>query len=317
MLLAVLALLAAPVAPVAALENEPVNALAEFQRREGLLNDIGWQLVRDNRNFCKRTGYSTGMLIHDARNYAKASEVRKALSLVGDIGVQAVASGSPAARAGIGANWSVIAIDGEQISSRWKPTSPTSERTLQIEDAIAASLADGEVTLQVRRGPASPRQIVLRGVPTCAAKFRLTPDDHAYAGPRTVFIGHDFHAFGMDRAELAAAISHELAHVLLDHPRRKQAESWGAKRTRASERVADRMMPWLLWNSGYDPHAAARWMREWGPRYSGGLLRKRTHDGWDERLETIEAEILALEALIAENGWKRGEADWSARFGAG
>ena len=302
--------------PACATAQASANPLAEFQRREALVHDTGWQLARANRAFCERTSPSIGLLIHDARNYAQAGEVRRALSLVGDIGVQAVAVGSPAQKAGIAANWSVIAIDGEPVTSRWRPTSPSSERTLQIERAIVDSLANGEVTLQLRRGSANPVQITLRGVASCSAKFRLTSGDDPYAGPDTVFVGHDFHAFGMDRAELAAAIAHELAHVLLDHPRKKEAERWGMTRTRASERVADRMMPWILWNAGYDPHAAARWMRAWGPKHSGGILRKRTHDGWDERLETIEAEIAALESLVSENGWSRGQADWSARFSA-
>ncbi|MBT8427042.1 MAG: hypothetical protein KJO02_03330, partial [Erythrobacter sp.] len=84
--------------------------------------------------------------------------------------------------------------------------------------------------------------------------------------------------------------------------------------TRLSERDADRIMPWLLWNAGYDPRGAVRWMERWGPKHGGGLLRKRTHDGWDERVEFIEAEIATLNALIAEHGWEPGEADWRTYF---
>ncbi len=79
---------------------------------------------------------------------------------------------------------------------------------------------------------------------------------------------------------------------------------------RLTERDADRLMPWLLANAGYDPHAAARFMSRWGPRHGGGLLRKRTHDGWDERVEFIGAEIAVVERLMAEQG----SADWSRHF---
>jgi len=51
-------------------------------------------------------------------------------------------------------------------------------------------------------------------------------------------------------------------------------------------------------------------MARLGPKYRGGLLRDRSHDGWDERVEFIEAEIATLEAALAEDG----EADWSRRF---
>ena len=289
----------------------PANPLAEFQRREGQLFDAGWNMARANAPFCAKTVSSVGLLIHDANNYSEADQVRAALSLAGDIGVQAVAQGSPAAAAGIVPNRTIFAIDAANVEQTWKPTRPTVQRTLQIEAAIATSLEDGRIDLSLNdRGGDVP----LTGEKVCAAKFRLTPGDTAYAGPDTVFFGNAFPAYGMEKDVFAAALAHELAHVLLDHPHRKDVEDWSWRETRESERVADRMMPWLLWNSGYDPHAAARWMKAWGPKHSGGLLRKRTHDGWDERLQMIEEEIAILEAQIAQHDWTRGEADWSARF---
>lgn len=304
-----LALLLAPAAGMAAAEE--ANPLAEFQRREGQLFDTGWQMVRANSPFCPRTVNSIGLLIHDAHNYAQADQVRQALSLAGDIGVQAVAEGSPAAEAGIIPNRTLFAIDTANVELTWKPTRPTVERTLQIENAMTESLDDGRIALSFDdRGG----ETYVTGEIVCAAKYRLTPGEEAYAGPDTVFFGVDFPAFGLERDVFAAAVAHELAHVLLDHPGRKKAEDWNWRQTRESERVADRMMPWLLWNTGHDPHAAARWMKAWGPKHSGGLLRKRTHDGWDERLQMIEEEIAILEADIARSGWKRGEADWASRF---
>ncbi len=306
----VLALVAAPAAAKA---GERPNPFAQFQQREAQLFDIGWQLARANSAFCPSTASSIGLMIHDAANYARADEVRAALSLAGDIGVQTVASGSPAERAGVKANHTLFAIDLAQVEQRWKPTLPTVQRTLQIEDAIAGSLEDGRVGLSFNdRGG----ETVIDGVETCAAKFRLTGDVEAYASADTVFFGEGFMGFGLPRDLFAAAVAHELAHVIQGHARRKESERWGWRKTRKSEREADRMMPWLLFNAGYDPGASADWMRTWGPKHSGGLLRKRTHDGWDERLAMIVAETAALKRLIAANDWKPGEADWSQRFPA-
>ena len=96
-----------------------------------------------------------------------------------------------------------------------------------------------------------------------------------------------------------------------------ELETVGRKQrlVRLSERDADRMMPWLLWNAGYDPRGAVRWMSQWGTRYTF-LNRKRTHDAWDERVAAIEAEIATLAALTAQEGWQRGEADWKRHFRA-
>ena len=299
---------ALPAIAVAEVQGSPY---AEFQRREGLLFDTGWKLARANRDICARTENSIGLLIHDAANYSKPADVRRALSLAGDIGVQAVAAGSPAARAGIVPNRTLFAIDRALVEERWKPTRPTVERTLKVEEAIADSLKDGRIGLALNnRGG----ETVVLGVKTCAAKFRLIPGDEVYAGPHTVFLGADFMGFGLPRDAFAAAVAHELAHVLLDHPNRKEAEGWNWVRTRQSEREADRMMPWLLWNAGYDPQAAADFLRAWGPKHGGGLLRKRTHDGWDERLAMVTAEIASLRRQVKQNGWKPGEADWSQRF---
>ena len=289
------------------------NPLAVFQQREGRLFDTGWQLARANRAFCARREPSIGLLIHDASNYARSDEVRRALSLEGDIGVQAVASGSPAASAGAQVNRTIFALDGTPLEERFTPTQPSVERTLRIEQAMATSLADGVIDLQFSR-PVG--EVSLRGVETCAATFRLEPGKRAYAGDETVFFGDSFMAFGLSKDAFAAAVAHELAHVVLAHPARKLAEDWGMHETRESERVADRMMPWLLFNAGYDPQGAAQFMRAWGPKHSGGLLRKRTHDGWDERLQMIEEEIAILDAQIRRNRWKPGEADWASRFAA-
>lgn len=299
--------------PAVVKAEERPNPLAQFQQREGQLFDIGWKLARANSAFCRFKAFSIGLMIHDAANYARADEVRTALSLAGDIGVQAVASGSPAERAGVKVNHTIFAVDLAQVEQRWKPSHPTVKRTLQIEDAMASSLEDGRIGISFNdRGG----ETVIEGVETCASKFRLTGEDTAYASKDTVFFGEGFMAFGLPRDLFAAAVAHELAHVIQGHPLRKEREGWGWRKTRTSEREADRMMPWLLFNAGYDPRAAADWMRAWGPKHSGGLLRKRTHDGWDERLAMIVAETAALKRLIAANNWKPGEADWSQRFPA-
>ena len=128
-------------------------------------------------------------------------------------------------------------------------------------------------------------------------------------GSRVIF-GRDFAGFAYAEDEFAAAVAHELAHNLLRHRKMFDAVGRSQSLVRLTERDADRMMPWLLYNAGYDPRASVRFMTRWGPKYGGGLLRDRSHDGWDERVEFIEAEIATMEAALAETG----KADWSQHF---
>ena len=127
-----------------------------------------------------------------------------------------------------------------------------------------------------------------------------------------MLVGADFPGFAYPDDELAAALAHEMAHNLLGHIDYLARAGKGDNRGRNSERDADRLMPWLLANAGYDPSAASRMMRKYGPRYGGGLLRDRSHDGWDERVELIEAEVEKIKAL----GWKNGSnsIDWRTYF---
>ena len=84
------------------------SSLRDFQAKEARLFEAGWRLARGNAAYCEDKELSLGWLLHDAAAYGDAAAVRKALGLQGDIAVQAVASGSPAALAGITADAALI-----------------------------------------------------------------------------------------------------------------------------------------------------------------------------------------------------------------
>jgi predicted Zn-dependent protease len=127
-----------------------------------------------------------------------------------------------------------------------------------------------------------------------------------------VLVGERFPGLAYEEAAFAAAIAHEMAHNILRHPQTFHEIGWKRKLVRLSERDADRLMPWLLQNAGYDPQAAIAFMRRWGPKHGGWIFRKRSHDGWDERVEFIEAELTTIEA--AKQSRTDGRADWSMFF---
>lgn len=311
---ALLASLPVTAAPVKSRATE----LARWQAQEARLFAVGWRLVTGNAAFCRNSAPALGLLLHDADGYAAPQAVRAALGLAGPIGVQAVASGSPAQAAGLRQNDTLLRVEGRELGAFAFDREAGWRRLADVNDAIEAGLRrNGHITLSWHGASGVTRETQVAGTPACPSRFELLgTGDRVVADGTRVLLGREFAGFAYPDALLAAAVAHELAHNLLGHRARLDREGRGQANIRATEREADRMMPWLLANAGYPPDAAARFMRRWGPTSTGGqlggLLRARSHDGWDERAKLIEAELAAVAEAVAQGG----RADWRARFPA-
>lgn len=288
-------------------DDGPAAALAALQHDDARLLAVGWRLATGNAPYCANAQPSVGLLLQDMASYAEPEEIRKAAGIAGPVAVQAVAPGSPAQVAGLRPNDEIVAIDDVKTAALPAKEAGDWRRLARLHAMIEASLAaDGAVRLALRDG----REIGLAGVPACRSRFELLGGDDAAADGERVLIGRKFVGLTYPEDEFAAAVAHELAHNLLRH--RAWLDEHGRKRrnVRVTEHEADRLMPWLLANAGYDPDAALRFMRRWGPKHGGGLFRKRTHAGWDERAEMIEAEIALIRAVLQ----REGGADWARHF---
>ncbi len=309
--------LAAPATPLfAQTETATVTVVdrdfAKLQERDARLFAAGWKLTSANARFCKDTVPSIGVLLHDAATYGDPDKLRAMLGLSGDIAVQAVAPGSPAENAGISRNATLASVNEVLISEYFERTQPSWQRLVSVNEAIETEFAlTAPALVAWINADGSVGADEIASVPVCSTRFEVHPkSDRAVAEGTRVILGADFAGFAYPEDEFAAAVAHELAHNLLGHRRLLDAEGRGRKLIRLTERDADRLMPWLLYNAGYDPQAAVRFMARWGPRHGGGLLRKRTHDGWDERVEFIEAEIARIASLASAET----SADWSVHF---
>lgn len=297
----------APSAHAAVNPQATAAAHAHFQAHDRLLQDIGWRLAAGNAPFCAARR-AVGLQLQDMASYGDPARVRQALGIDGDFAVQTVASGSPAARAGLVPNAEVVAIEDQLLASAKAAERLDWQRIAGIHSAIDAVLAaKGSLVLTMKDGA----RITLAGVAACPTRFELADGGtRALADGTRVQIGREFPGFTYPQDELAAAIAHELAHNLLGHRAWLDSNGRNMASVRVTEREADRLMPWLLANAGYDPQAALRFMQRWGPRHSGGIFRKRTHDGWDERAELITAEIAVVRPLLEQGG----SADWRQHF---
>jgi Zn-dependent protease with chaperone function len=102
-----------------------------------------------------------------------------------------------------------------------------------------------------------------------------------------------------DPQELAAIVAHELAHIVLDHPRRLtdahvsrglfKGFGRSGRLFKQTENEADRLSVTLMANAGYDPQAAVRYWLTYGAQLNdhGGL--GSTHLPWQDRARLIAA----------------------------
>jgi len=285
-------------------------AITLAQELDQRLQDVGWQLVRGNAGFCEAVVPSIGLQLQDSASYGRPDLVEAALGLDTAFAVQTAARTSPAARTRVFArNRGIARIEAENPNVWESGRAGSWQRLSRAHDWIDSTLGErGAVTITFSDGA----ERTVKAVPVCATRFEImSRSRRAVSEGARVVIGDRFPAFQWEAEdEFAGVVAHELAHNLLDH--RAWLERNGRKRRaiRLTEREADRLMPWLMANAGYDPQAAYRFMVRWGKNHDAGLFRARTHDGWDERAEFIAAEI----PIVADLMKREGKADWSIHF---
>ncbi len=284
-------------------------SIERYQQLDQRFQDVGWRLVRGNAPFCDQVIASIGLQLQDIASYGRPAIARSALGLEGDFAVQTAAQGSPSAQDGSFATNREVTRIGKLDPNAW----PAEERLdplrlKRAHDHIDAVLGEeGQIAITF----ADRTSAQVAPVPVCASRFVLVGDSkEARADGRRVWLGTDFPAFAYDEEVFAGVVAHELAHNLLGHTAWLNRNGRRQSNLRRTEKEADRLMPWLLANAGYDPRAAQTFIEIWGPRHGGGLFRKRSHDGWDERAEFIAAELPQIHALMADTG----KADWRAHF---
>lgn len=284
-------------------------AIGRYQDADQRLQNVGWRLARGNVGLCPRVVSSIGLQLQDMASYGAPAIARKALGLTRDFAVQTAAAGSPAALSGAFVrNREVIAL--EKLDPNGWPAKPAMDwnRLVWAHDHVEAMLTgQGGIAITFADG----ETVRLTPVEVCASRFELMGEGgKAVADGNRVVIGIDFPAFDYAEPEFAALVAHEFAHNVLGHDAWLDRNGRSRRHVRRTEREADRLMPWLLANAGYDPAAAPRFWRQWGTKHDSELLMVRAHDGWDEREEFTAAEVPLITELMA----REGRADWRVHF---
>jgi hypothetical protein len=299
-------LVGVPHVPVARADDA---ALFEAVRQADLqIATIGWRLAVANVALCDRSEAGLGMQLHtlDQFDADKREGAARHFGFAGTVAVEGVVTGSPAAQAGLNADDSLVRVGSVDIAALGgKPG--TTDRLVAVQRAIAALPVDGPIEIEgVRAG--APFRLTIQPVRICQSRFELELNDGftAAADGAMVQIGSGFlSAYSED--QVAAVIAHEFSHNILHHRERLEARGvdygllsgFGAnvKYFRQTEVQADLLSAYLLANAGYSVRAPAAFWKQFGPSKAGGILRSRSHPQWRDRVATLEAEAVKIDAI--------------------
>jgi hypothetical protein len=290
--------------------NAERAAIGRYQDADQRLQDVGWQLAAANAAFCPKVVPSIGLQLQDMASYGAPDVARAALGLKHDFAVQTAARGSPAALSGaFTRNREIVRLERFDPNDWPAGTTMDWQRLVWAHDHVEAMLTEhGGIAV----GFADGGEARVQPAEVCATRFELMGEGRkAVADGERVVIGIDFPAFAYpEEAVFAALVAHELAHNVLGHDGWLDREGRKARNVRRIEREADRLVPWLLANAGYDPAAGPDFMKRWGSQHDSGVRLRRKYDGWDERAERMAAEVPLVKALMARDG----RADWARHF---
>lgn len=292
------------VAPLPAARAQANETSARYELLRGAdvrLATIGYRLSVAGAPLCDRLEPGTGLQLHTLSQYPPASreQVRAHFRFAGDAAVEGVVPNSPAAMADVRADDSVLSINGVAIA----PTPPGAASTgllIALQRQLAALPPAAPIALMLGRN-GNPVAASVRPVPACFTRYELTIGNSfdARANGELVQIGSRYFD-EIDAALLPVAVAHELAHNILRHRERLKAVgadfgfASGFGRNvgyfRQTELQADILAVHLLARAGYDPHIAARFWREAGPRIMAGMIRSRSHPPLSDRVAIAEAE---------------------------
>jgi len=307
LILSVALLLAPPAhAAPAAAQRDTLEALRAV---DVAVARVGHRLAVANRARCDLIRPATGLLLHGIEQYGGAYRTAAAqVFALGDApGVAAVLPGSAAERAGVHTGDAIVAInDAATATTDISGGKGDFDRMARVLDQLEAALASGPVKLGITRG-AERLSLRLGGEPACASRFQVlsAPGLSASADGQYVQVTSAMAAYFANEDEMAAILAHELAHNILRHRERLDAQGVArglfgkfgkdAARVRETEIEADRLSLKLLADAGYRLQAAPEFWRRFGREHGFGIFSDATHLRWKPRVALLEAEIAALD----------------------
>jgi hypothetical protein len=182
-----------------------------------------------------------------------------------------------------------------------------------VTSKLEQALSESDATLDILRA-GERHHVKVESRLTCPSRFQITvsSDRGASADGKIVSVTSRMAEYFLDDGEFAAVIAHEMAHNLLKHRDRLDAQDVNrgffgqfgksAGRIKESEIEADRLSVWLMANAGYDPQAAVRFWTRYGKEHGKGIFSAPTHYRWKKRVGLFRDEMAKMAKMEPADG---------------
>jgi predicted Zn-dependent protease len=243
-------------------------SLRALQRDDQRVADTAWRIASRNADTCPKLWAALGVSLHHVRQYEPAyrAAAQAAFGLDGGYpSILAVAEGSPASAAGLKPSDTVRAVNGADLADKGR-----GQTSAASYDAVSAAMAalealpkQGAAILSIERG-GHRLEVSVTPQNVCRSRVELAPGNtiNANANGLVAQISGRLVNWIESDDELALVIAHEMAHNLLDHPKRLSEKSalsglatslgLAGKAQRQMEMDADRMGIIMAASAGYD-----------------------------------------------------------------
>jgi beta-barrel assembly-enhancing protease len=274
-------------ANAAALPTERIDALRALQALDLRVGTLAYRLATASVSRCEKTVRLTGVLLQDLAQFSGADRAAAAqfFGLGTMPAITAIIPDSAAAHAGVKTGDVVRAVNGTDVP-------PSGAKTgYERIAAIEAQFEAGPVTLKIERDGYS-RSFLIEGARACASRVQVVPGRKLNASADGIYVqlSSTVAEYAANDSELASIIAHEMAHNILGHSARLDAQGRSTKNIRVTEIEADMLSVALVKGAGFDPHAPARFWARFGKKTGAGIFSDGTHQRTKARVAMLEDE---------------------------
>ncbi|APE28676.1 Putative Zn-dependent protease, contains TPR repeats [Aurantiacibacter gangjinensis] len=287
------------------------QTIDELEAQDLRLAGIADNILLANARLCRTRMPVSGLILHSRDQYGDLVSEERFAS--GDYAIAQVLPGSAAAGAGLQRDDAILAINGTAVDSL-EPQGATHLREVAF-DILADAAMNGPLSLTIARG-GERFEVALDAPSACRAlvEVRLGEGARARTDGRIMQLTYVYMTLLSDD-EVAIAVAHELAHIVLEHRRRKTEagidngsifRSFGRNQqiNRAAEIEADRLSVHLLANAGYDPAIAEQfWRSEVGASSSALSIPSFVYPSREDRADLIAREVAMFLPLRRGPSW--------------